>query len=269
MKLADFRFNSIYRGNEAFDKEILVIIKKLISRHIAMFEFVNDFFYNYSDNIQSEEEALKTLLNDKEIILIEHELSSKENEFFDILLMKLVSLFGYERKKYSKIRNQYIEMVTLYWKASKGRCSSVYIEPTIFYKRNRCFNKADYANIKCDIVHIDRRRMHFELYECKTTMRLFLEHLSSDSRKATTKDNKKSILRSKRKQNYLSAFNNLLKYKVDDLKFKEIAYVTLAPKRDLMIKGENRDCIGEIDIITREKIEDLYPQMDLLNQLVV
>lgn len=264
MQLSSFQFRSKYvRGKEVFDNNFLHDLRKIICQDKGVFDLANRFFYIYSKNEETPEDAKKSLLIYKDIILIEadYAISSSYNNLADELINFLLPLFQKGKEEYSKIRNQYIELLTLYWKSLPGKYSKVYIEPTIIYKGKKCFSKAKYSSIKCDIVHIDRKNKCFEMYECKSTMKAFLAHLTSDERLGFNNKNKRKIAQSKRKQNYLSAFYYMLKHKVDELNAHDVAYITLAPKSDLYFNNSNTTTIGAIRVYTKEFLLEIFEEL--------
>lgn len=269
MKLYNFRFknSTSHYQNQVFNNTFLKDIRQIICIDKGVFILVTQFFYINSDNKQSEEDIKKDLEIEKRLIEIDYkdDITCNYTKLADELIFKLTSLFSsnVNLKEFSDIRNQYIEWVILYWKSLPGKYTKVYHEPVIFYKRRRCFDKAVYTNSVCDVVHIDRKLKHFEMYECKTTMRAFLMDLSTNHRVGSTRVKKRAISRSKRKQNYMNAFRNMLLNKVDGLENKEVAYVTLAPSNDLVIKNKKVDNIGGVPIISREIIFDSFYSLNL------
>ncbi|OEU39837.1 hypothetical protein AJ89_06265 [Lactococcus cremoris subsp. cremoris IBB477] len=266
MELNRFSFRSKYiRGREVFDNSYLESLRGIICRDKGVFDLATRFFYLNSDNNQSVSDAYQSLLIYKQIVEIEanYSITSLYDELADDFIKFILPLFQRALEDYKKIRNQFIELLTLYWKALPGRGSKVFIEPLIAYKNKKCFAKAKYSNIKCDIVHIDYKNKCFEMYECKTTMRAFLADLDGDSRIGITKNHKKNIAKSKRKQNYLTAFYHLLKHKVKDIKVMEVAYITLAPKSDLYLNNSNISSIGKITVYTKEKLMDAFEELSI------
>lgn len=268
MELSNFRFkdDTLDYLNQVFNNKFLKDIGKIVSKDKGVFILATQFFYINTDNQQPAEYAKNYLEVYKKVIEVDFssEITRNYDSLANELILKLLTLFSLNvnKKKFSNIRNQYIEWIVLYWKSLPGKYTKVYHEPVIYYKRRRCFDKAIYTNSVCDVVHVDKRLKHFEMYECKTTMAAFLFDLSSDHRSGNTKDKRKSISRSKRKQNYMNAFHNLLLHKVDGLNNKEVAYVTLAPSYDLHIKNKNVDKIGGVPIITRETIIESFYSFD-------
>ena len=61
----------------------------------------------------------------------------------------------------------------------------------------------------------------------------------------------------------MNAFRDMLLNKVDGLENKEVAYVTLAPSNDLVIKNKKVDNIGGVPIISREIIFDSFYSLNL------
>lgn len=267
MKLSNFRFyqpkgKKFKTGFEVYDNPFLKDLREIIRKNMGVFEFANQFFYLHTDNNQDANDAKASLEVDRDILEQEFNDDPKLPPFsvklVDQLINLLLKLYKLSCREYRKIRDLYIELIVLYWKTTPGNRAKVYQEPEIFYRRKKMFDKKKFSNSKCDVVHIDNKRNTFEMYECKTTMQAFLSDLSTDSRIEPEKEKKKTILRSKRKQNYMSAFFSLINNKVDNIVNSEIAYATLAPQCDLFIKGQNRNSIGCIKILTRENLSQAF-----------
>ena len=268
MKLNDFKFiveKNFEKATEAYNNQFLHELKNLIKKNYGVFEFTNQFFYINSDNVQPPEDAKETLKIEKEIFELEFrqktELPEFDSKLADEVVNKLITLFSISYQEYRKIRDQYIELIVLYWKATPGGTSKIYHEPIIFYQRKKCFYNKKYSNSRCDVVHIDYKRNIFEMYECKTTMRAFMKDLRANINVISNPRRKKSIATSNRKKNYLSAFYDLIQYKIANLTIKEVAYATLAPQEDLRFKGEIVTNISNVTIITREKLNMAFANL--------
>lgn len=268
MKLNDFKFianKNFSKSIEAYNNPFLKELKNLIKKNIGVFEFTNQFFYINSDNIQSPEDAKETLKIEKEFFEYEFnqnpQLPNFDSNLADKVMNRLITLFSLDNSEYRQIRDQYIELIVLYWKVTPGGTSKIYHEPIIFYQRRKCFYNKEYCNTRCDVVHIDYKRNIFEMYECKTTMKAFLKDLGSNINLVSSPKHKKNVTTSIRKKNYLSAFYDLVQNRVNNLSSKEVAYVTLAPQEDLRIKGEIVTKISSVSIITREKLNMAFDNL--------
>lgn len=264
MELNNFRFQKSISNyqNTVFNNVFLKDIRGLLFKDKGVFVLATQFFYIYSKNDRSVQYMQSALDIERKLIKIQYknDITNDYEILADQLISRLLTLFSknMQQSQFNIIRNQYIEYIILYWKSLPGKYTKVYNEPVIFYKRKKCFDRTVYGKSLCDIVHIDRKLKHFDMYECKTTMKAFLLDLSIDYRLGRNKNHKKMISRSKRKQNYMSAFRDLLLYKVEGLKNIEVAYVTIAPPDDLYIKNKNVENIGSIPIFHRNILIDSF-----------
>lgn len=264
MNLNNFRFYS--SENNSLNSGILKTIKDLVVLNRGAFELANHFFYTVPDNQQDIKEIKKKLEKVKVRVELDLEFDELDNEFdtkiVDKLIGELTKLFSLDNQLFTKIRNDYIEAIIFFWKTRSGKYSKVFHEPEISYKRKKCFSKGEYSNIKCDVVYCSTSRVDksIEMYECKTTMKVFIKYFFKNFSNTTSPSALKNIRSSRRKQAYLSAFYNLFssKFKKEDLHSYQVAYVTLAPQNQIKYKNEEIKKIGPVNIITREKLSSLY-----------
>ena len=247
--IRNFRFYSKYKQSAGVhENNFLNSLQNIINKDRGCFELANHFFYLNVDNRQPIKDAKDSLELEKKIIELDFPINK---DVAATLINKLLELYSITYNEFNDIRVKYIELIVLRWRALPGRFSKVFSEPVIYYKRRKCFDKADYANSLCDIVHVNHKDKTFEMFECKTTMKAFNVDLNTDERLLKEKKNtkkRKTVLRSKRKQNYMSAFYDFI-MKKSNVAHSTFAYVTLAPAQDLPSLT-----IGNISILTRENL---------------
>lgn len=256
MHLADLHFRTSKKNVQQLvhDSDLLEIEKMIRMDRIA-FELITNYFTHYTHNNDSLP-TVKNYLNDERDIL-EVELDSDSSGGWVDEAIKYVSKMHMrlDYAEFTRVRNSYIEFIVLRWKNFFGGNSKVYSEPNVYHKRKLMFLRKKFCNSVCDIVHIDSSRKNFEMYECKTTMQIFMSHLNDDENNYTNVKTKKSIGRAKRKQEYMMAFLNLIS-NYSDAKTWEVAYITLATRDEILF-----DKIGDIPIYTKEDFQENYPHI--------
>lgn len=255
MKLSNFRFYKKQYKSDPVHNVYIKKIEKIIKQDKGCFYFACEYFFNNSDNKQSVNNAYNQIILDIEIT----SLTIQVDEILGNQLASLLStLHNLKLHEYRKVRDGFIEFITLRWRVLAGKHSNVYIEPNIYYKRKQILGNKPFKDKVADIVRVHRKKRIFEMYECKTTMRKFLSLIAPEPyEKYPYKNYKgyKNVSSQKRKQDYLHAFYDLVNFKTD-AKTCVVAYVTLAKKSDLKVEN-----IGEIPIITRESILSKFDEL--------
>lgn len=256
MELKNFRFKTKKNNVLLLMKNpILNNLEKFIEIDQATFELATNYFLHYVHN----EDSLTTVSSffETEKDLLAFELGLNTNSGWMKELIKYLSKIHLtlDINEFKFIRNSYIEFIVCKWKNFFGKKRNVYIEPQIFHKRKFLFEKSDFCNSVCDVVHRDVSEKKIEIYECKTTMKLFVSFLADDEANHTESKIKKSIRKAKRKQDYMTSFLNLFK-KNTDAESVEVAYITLSNKNDLPKKINDI-----IPIYTRELFSENYFQI--------
>lgn len=253
MEIKNFRFKT--RKNNVYSlvkSRELRRIEELINVDRGAFELATNYFHHYSNNDDPLNSVENYLQDEMEILEIELDVSFNSGWVSELKKYLSYIHMSLGRSDFKKIRNSYIEFIVLKWKNLFGRDSNVYIEPKIYHKRKLLFEKKTFCNSVCDIVHVDKKQKIMEMYECKTTMKMFIYHIGQDENSVTDPNKKKDTARAKRKQQYMSSFFNLLSRNVD-IKKVEVAYITLTNSEDLPFSE-----IEEIPIITREAFSENY-----------
>lgn len=225
---------------------ILVNILDLVLDDFLSFKITNEILSENGDNkasVNSVDSRINMLFK-----LYSRKISF-DNDVFENTKSLLLSLFDESNtpaKDYVIIRNSYIEELIMIWKNFPNPYSKVYFEPECRYRNRKFFYNHSYSDIKIDVIHANKSESTLQIYECKTTMKMFKIGLQQKG------DNKH-----RRKLNYMLAFDDVCRN--SDIINSEIAFATLAKNTEFT--ETDKINLAPLYLITRDEIELNYKEI--------